>query len=312
MVDADPQCNLTGLSLGFKGTEDLNTIYESGSNNNIKSGLEPAFKSQPKLIEASECIEIALDGRLLLLPGHIDLAEYEVPLGVAQTLSGSIQTLQNLPGSIDFLLKKTAEAYSVDYIIVDMSPSVSSINQNIFSISNFFIVPTSPDFYSAMALDSLSSILPKWRDWSLAASSNPILSDASYPFPLVNNKLLGIVVQNYRPRNGLPARAFQNWIDKMRQVIQEKLLPSLASKDLLLDSRNYTDGGDHIIAQIPDFNSLIAKSQELSTPIFALTNEQLDYSGKVLESQIQARDRFLEIFTDLAEKVEELTSESSN
>ncbi len=79
------------------------------------------------------------------------LAEYEVTLGIAQELSGSIQTLQNLPGSISYLFEKTAEKFSADYILIDMSPSLSSVNQNLLMTSDFFILPTVPDFFSIMA-----------------------------------------------------------------------------------------------------------------------------------------------------------------
>ena len=39
---------------------------------------------------------------------------------------------------------------------------------------------------------------------------------------------------------------------------------------------------DYCLATIPDFNSLIAKSQETQTPIYDLTDEQIGQSGRVL------------------------------
>jgi cellulose biosynthesis protein BcsQ len=145
VVDADPQCNLSGLILGFKGENEFEHFYEAEGTRNIRAGLAPAFESQPRSIEPVECV--AVEGRegLFLLPRHIRLSEYEVTLGIAQELSGSIQTLQNLPGSISYLLNVTAERYRADYVLVDMNPSLSSINQNLLMTSDFFIVPTSPD-----------------------------------------------------------------------------------------------------------------------------------------------------------------------
>jgi cellulose biosynthesis protein BcsQ len=101
IVDTDPQCNLTGMALA-KESEDreerLQAIYNTYYN--IKTALAPAFESQPRLIEAVDCIPIDGRDRLFLLPGHVGLAEYEVTLGIAQELSGSIQALKNLPGAI--------------------------------------------------------------------------------------------------------------------------------------------------------------------------------------------------------------------
>ncbi len=46
-----------------------------------------------------QCAPVKGQPNMYLLPGHIGLAEYEVTLGIAQELSGSLVTLQNLPGS---------------------------------------------------------------------------------------------------------------------------------------------------------------------------------------------------------------------
>jgi cellulose biosynthesis protein BcsQ len=131
IVDADPQCNLSGLVLGYQGQKEFENFYQNEPERNIRSGLAPAFESRPKRIEPVECISVKGNENLLLLPGHIRLSEYEVTLGIAQELSGSIQTLQNLPGALSYLLDKTGQKYKADYILIDMNPSLSSINQNL-------------------------------------------------------------------------------------------------------------------------------------------------------------------------------------
>jgi len=183
VVDADPQCNLSGLILGFKGENEFEQYYEAEGTGNIRAGLAPAFESQPRAIVPVECVAVEGCDGLFLLPGHIRLSEYEVTLGIAQELSGSIQTLQNLPGSITYLLEITAEKYQADYVLVDMNPSLSSINQNILMTSDFFIVPTSPDYFSVMAIESVSTVLPRWHAWAERAKQNPILKGAAYPYP---------------------------------------------------------------------------------------------------------------------------------
>ena len=61
------------------------------------------------------------------------------------------------------------------------------------------------------------------------------------------------------------------------------------------------------LVTIPDFNTLIARSQATQTPIFALTAEQIDQTGIVLERTMLSRDSFQEIFSQLADKVIGLT-----
>lgn len=313
LVDADPQCNLTGMVLGSSTKEELEEVYKKEQN--IKSGLAPAFESRPKLIEAVDCLPVEGCDGLFLLPGHVGFAEYEVTLGIAQELSGSIQALQNLPGSISYLLQKTADKFEADYILIDMSPSLSSINQNLLMTSDFFILPTSPDFFSVMAIDSLAKILPKWYAWAQKASEMRILKDADYPFPKVTPRLLGTVVQNYRIIRQEPAAAFQNWIDGIQEAVSNRLVPSLQKNNMLLSNQMYNSqgiGSDLCLAKISDFNSLIAKSQKYQTPVFALTSEQIEQVGIVLKGTLGAQEEFKKVFSTLADRVIGLTCHAAS
>ncbi|MDJ1168571.1 AAA family ATPase [Roseofilum sp. BLCC_M154] len=312
LVDTDPQCNLTGMVLG-EGTEEnqqrIAAIYQTPSN--IKTALAPAFESQPKPIEAVDCIPVQDRERLFLLPGHVGLAEYEVTLGIAQELSGSIQALKNLPGSITELLNKTAEKYQADYILIDMSPSLGSINQNLLMTSDFFIIPTTADFFSVMAIDSLTNVLPKWYSWAKTASSLPILKEAVYPFPEVHLKFLGIIVQNYRIIRGTETAAFQNWIETIEESVAQKMIPVLDRNNMIITgSRNNTED-NFVLMKIPDFNSLIALSQEHQTPVYALTAEQLKsahWYGRVLDKAQEKQNEFRSNFSKLADKIITRTS----
>ncbi|MCX7030769.1 MAG: AAA family ATPase [Spirochaetes bacterium] len=310
MVDADPQCNLTGLVLGYKGLSELDNYYQKHPERNLQAALAPAFESRPKEITAVECIETKGRRNLFLLPGSIKLSEYEVTLGIAQELSGSIQTLQNLPGSFSYVLAKTAEAYNADYILLDMNPSLSSINQNLLLTSDYFLIPTSPDYFSVMALDSLSTVIPRWADWSRKAQTLQILTSATYPFPNVSPKFLGIIIQKYRPRSGVPAKGFQKWVNEIKTTVTDKLSPVLNRYGLLLPESTYKEAGvgkDFCLSEIADFNTLIAKSQSARTPIYALSPKQIGSGGIILKNTIKSRDAFKGIFNDLATTILALT-----
>src|SRR6202165_1425444 len=214
VADFDPQCNLTGMVLGYKGVEDLEATYKENPANNVKDALSPAFESKPRQITGAECITVPGNDNLLLLPGHIGLAEYETTLGIAQELSGSLLALRNLPGSIRFMLSATADKYDADYVFVDMSPSLGPVNQNVLMTSDHFIVPLHPDYFSAMALSSLTRVLPRWKAWANTARGIEVLKTADYPFPEPNATFIGAVIQKYRPRKGAASSAFQHWIDQ--------------------------------------------------------------------------------------------------
>lgn len=311
LADCDPQCNLTGMVLGFKGTDDFSAIYRAGGVKNIRDGLAPAFESRPAPIDPVTCAAIIGQPNMYLIPGHIGLAEYEVTLGIAQELSGSLVTLQNLPGSLHHLFQLTAKKYTSDFIIVDMSPSLGPINQNLLMTSDFFLVPMAPDYFSVMATDSLASVLPKWKAWAKQAQGISALQNATYPFPVVNPKFLGTVVQKYRLREGqTPSAAFQKWIDEIEQGVQTKLIPALKGCDMLLPDEAYANIGLAIgkpLLQMSDFNSLIALSQKHKVPVFALSDKQLEQTGIVLERTKKSMLSFHDLFAAAADRIIALT-----
>ena len=309
LADADPQCNLTGLVWG-DNLDEHEDWYNPEARRNVKDGLAPAFDSLPERIRPVDCFSVPGRDGLFLLPGHIRLSEYEVTLGIAQELSASIQTLQNLPGAPSHLLDCTAAEYNADYVLVDLNPSLSSLNQNLLVTSQYFIVPTTPDYFSVLAIDSLADVLPRWLEWSHRASSLAILRDAVYPFLENTPKFLGTVVQNYRPRRGSPAKGFQMWIDRINEAVAGKLVPSFQAVQMMLTPESYMEQGvsDHCLITIPDFNTLVAKSQEFQTPVFELTEKQIGLTGPVLSQTMESRNRFRELFSDLADKVMALTA----
>lgn len=312
LADCDPQCNLTGMVFGFKGADDFDSIYKAGGIRNIRDGLAPAFESRPVPIQPVECEAIPGQPNMFLIPGHIGLAEYEVTLGIAQELSGSLVTLQNLPGSIRHLFNITAQKYDIDYILVDMSPSLGAINQNLLMTSDYFLVPMAPDYFSVMATDSLSNVLPKWRSWATKAQAAATLQSATYPFPIVHPKFLGTVIQKYRLREGnTPSSAFQKWIDDIALGVKLKLVPALAECDMLMPEANYIAANAPLekpLLQMSEFNGLIALSQKYKVPVFALSDEQTEQTGIVLKRTKASMKRFEDLFSDGADKVIALVS----
>lgn len=335
MVDADPQCNLTGVVLGLNPEwpdeeeptlelEDAESVefaevqeqaedfWSENFERTLFGALKPVFDSEPRAIQAINCIPVEGCPGLFLLPGHLRLGEFEVSLGIAQELAGSMSALRNLPGSIHYLLQETAESLEIDYVILDMSPSLGALNQNLVSISDLLVVPTSPDFFSIMALQSLARVLPRWKRWADNAAANEVLRDASYPFPKPRLKLAGIVIQRYRlyrsPTDdqpyGTPTGPFAAWINKVAEASESTFIPALEAAGLTFSSELYAAAdipSNAVIAQVQEFNSLLPKSQDFHVPVFELTDDQLGQIGVVLEGsqrQIRSLRRIFENMTD--------------
>ena len=63
------------------------------------------------------------------------------------------------------------------------------------------------------------------------------------------------------------------------------------------------DDTPYNLANISDFNSLIAQSQKHNVPVFALSDNQIEQSGSVLETMKKNRKIFLDNFRQLANTV---------
>lgn len=315
LVDADSQCNLSLYSLGNKKFDDF---CLSQNRNNIKDALEPAFKSKPRLIEAIDCIQIHSNKNLYLLPGNLELSECEVQLGLSFQLTDSVGALENLPGSFNYLFEKVANRYDIEYVIIDMNPSLSSINQDLLITSDYFFVPTSPDIFSYMAIKSLSRILPIWERW--AKNARILFNDAEYPLPMNTPKFLGYTINDFNLSKGKPTKAFADLMDRISDVIKTELVPNLKNEGMLLPDEKYVvaqklNGNlksqqrelqKYCIAEISNFNKLIALSNDKSIPIFELSNTGMQ------EGQRKTLGWFKALFELIANKIILMTSDEKS
>lgn len=307
IVDGDPQCNLTGMVLGFEGHSDFEQFYTKVPMANLCSALQPAFLGQPEKLRAAT-IQPTLQRNLFVLAGHIDLAAFEAQLAVAFSTGTALPALRNLPVAVGELLRMTGREHGIDVILIDMSPSIGALNQSLLLCSDHFIVPTSPDYFCYLAINSLATVLPRWNQ-----SVHHLRSTAaglSYPLPSNGPEFIGIISQRYRPRSGAPSAAFQNWIDRIKDAVSSVLVPALQAENMAISVNDFVASGapdtPFNIANIADFNGLIAMSQQHSKPIFALTDDEIDRVGMVLDTMSASRDSFFATFNEFGRVVANL------
>lgn len=305
LVDADPQCNLTALILNENYEEYY--INDNTKNNNIKDGVKVAFEGKPSAISAIECPVSTRNSNLFLLPGHANLSEYDAALSFAQTSNNAISTLQNLPGAFNDLINKTADHHQIDYVFIDLNPGLSAINQNLFVLSDFFIIPTNPDPFSVMALNTLASVLPRWVDW--AERMRPLFVDAAYPLPTTTPKLIGTLIQRFNVRKGKAAKPYRENIEEIKETVLTKLIPALSLKNMVFEQQVYTTAGisnDLCLSEIPDFQGLLPKANDNGVPVFAMEDDEIGEVGAVREGMIAKRDTFYELFDTISIRVKSI------
>ncbi|MDR0319284.1 MAG: AAA family ATPase [Rickettsiales bacterium] len=289
IVDADPQCNLTGLALGIEDYDSLFGFYDSRRNNDIFSALAPVFNmgnGEGNTIQSFGVTDIKDNENLKLLAGHVRFAELDMQIATAITSSAGLPVLRELVGAFNKLIREAALRMAADIVIIDMSPSISATNMCLLMGSDNFIVPTSPDFYCYQAIDSLSEVFPKWARTMSEFKNGVVL-------PRNNPKMMGLISQNYRVYTTDPnadkktmTASYQRWADKIKKITNEKLVPSLNTHNMVISKevfeRNVKYDSPYNLANIQDLNTLIAISQRLSKPVFEITEKEYG-SGTVWE-----------------------------
>jgi cellulose biosynthesis protein BcsQ len=289
MVDADPQCNLSSLILG----DDFDAYYldESTRLQNIKDGVAPAFQGKPTPITPVICRSPVRQPLVHLLAGHATLSEYDASLTFAQN-SNALATLQNLPGAFHELIRQVEEANQIEYTIIDLNPGLSAINQNLFLNSDFFLIPTNPDPFSIMALQTLQSIFPRWATWK--AGNEAVFKDSAYPLRQGLPKFAGTVIQRFNVRKGRAAAPYRDNIAEIKTVTQQPLYSALKNSGLTLPDSSYPrnlSANGFCLEEIPDFGALLPRANETGVPVFALRDNEMGATGVVMENMIEKRNQ---------------------
>lgn len=289
MVDADSQCNLSSQCLGEDGFEEH---YKNFPDANLKSGLSPAFEARPSLIKGMYCPNVKDNPNLFLLPGSFDISQNETQLSVAINFNVTFLTMTNLPGSFYNLITKCAETHFADYVLIDLNPGLSAINQTLLFSSNYFIVPCGVDYFSKQAVLSLAKVLPNWCNWDIKAKE--FFKDSVYPLPEFKSKFLGYTVNNYNVKNQKPAKTVQLVMDEIDGDIQNILVPNLSKTDNSVLADNYR------IAEIKNFNTLQQVSHKVNKPVFLLTETDTGNSGYLKDNQELSIEGLKETFDTFA------------
>lgn len=290
--------------------DDFDDYYlnEQTRHHNLRDGVEVAFKGRPAPITAIDCFSPPRQPNLFLIPGHPNLSEFEAALTFAQNSNNAIATLENLPGAFSAFLHEVESKYNADYTIIDLNPGLSAINQNLVLCADYLIIPTNPDPFSLMALDTLRNVLPRWAAWLV--QNGPLFAESSYPLNESLPVLLGTIIQRFNVRRGIAARPYRDNIAEIKHKIVSELLPDLRQSGMAKTDEDY---GQELIrnglclAEISDFQGVLPKALIAGVPVYELTDDEIGETGPVLSGMQRNRARFGELFDQLAAEVRRLT-----
>tara|TARA_R110002012_G_scaffold35690_5_gene101607 strand:+ start:1242 stop:2348 length:1107 start_codon:yes stop_codon:yes gene_type:complete len=253
VIDADPQCNLTIYALKQDYIHDLWATEDSF----IDEGFEASKKKlsdndYKKVIDSPRSIHfllkpteegtgehdklpppIALNKNLHILPGRLTLHLYEEKVASRWTdiYRGEPLAIRTIT-KIRTLAEQYADIYNYDYVIIDTSPSLGSLNKVIISTVDGFFVPATPDLFSLYGIKNIGKALSSWKA-EFDVIYKLISDEKRHVFPDNFVTFLGYTIYNAKKYTGYNvwdlAKAHLNYANQIPATIEENIQPEMRS-----------------------------------------------------------------------------------
>lgn len=273
LIDCDPQCNSTLLTLGDEFFENAFGFGSGGhAPKTILDQVQPISDGEPDP-NTNVHVSPAKGNRfnVAILAGHPRLSLIEDKLSYAwSTLnSGEIGGFRT---SNWFYKVCQALAPRFDVALVDVGPSLGSLNRSILIGADYFVTPMGCDIFSLMGIRNISDWLNDWIELyeSGVSQSRKKHGDRMQEFailekPKISNGFAGYTVQQYitKSRQGVrrPTVAYETILTNIEPEIRKNL-----RKYYVSDKRNFVIK----LGDVPNMYSLIPLAQSVNAPIHAL------------------------------------------
>lgn len=291
VVDLDPQCNLTILSMNdekifpvwdeeepympdFGGLEELELSERSKLLSKTRSThflLKPVEDGQTDFEEVPPPKKIG--DNIWLLPGRLTLHSFEDKVGErwSNSYKGDPLAVRTIT-QIRTIALRYAEEYDYDYIIYDTSPSLGMLNRVILSMADGFIIPCLPDKFSLYGIRNIGNALRKWKsEFDIILSLQPQSRKKMFPDKFVH--FLGYTIYNARPYRQTPktnkwdlASGHFHFAQEIPSTIMQSI-PDEIRRHLSTEDINEPIGGT---AVMHSHNTLPNISQKYHLPIWDL------------------------------------------
>lgn len=254
IIDADPQCNLTIYSLNQEyihnlwAAEDkfIDEGYESSKKKCSHEEYEKVL-SNPRslhfLLKPSEEGTGELErlpppanlaNNLDIIPGRLTLHLYEEKVASRWTdiYRGDPLAIRTIT-RIRTLAEEYSKLYNYDYVVIDTSPSLGSLNKVIISTVDGFFVPASPDLFSLYGIKNIGKALSSWKE-EFNIVYKLISDEKRHVFPESFVTFLGYTIYNAKKYGGCKnkwdlAHAHLNYANQIPKTIEENIQEDIRS-----------------------------------------------------------------------------------
>lgn len=256
-ADLDPQANLSTM---FMNEDAMELFWPHGqSARTVLSPLKPLLEGEGG-IEEPEVVE--KDGIGLLL-GDLALSLFEDELSQQwpRCLDGDKRAFRVISG-FHTVLFKAARARAADVVLVDVGPSLGSINRAALIAADAVVIPLAPDLFSLKGLENLGPRLREWRrGWEERLRKLP---DGIEDHPTGQMHPLGYVVMQHTIRQDRPVRAYDRFMQRIPATYSDSVLGQADTGQVRVDD------DPNCLATLRHYRSLMPLAQEARKPMFHL------------------------------------------
>lgn len=311
MVDADPQCNLTEISLAPKIAElDAKALHSTTARieelpgTSVLDALNQRIKGDAAFIDLAKVKTHKVRDCLYLLRGSVDLSSIEDDLAEAHVQRSSMRTnLMRTYVAVGDFLMRLGEKEEFDYIFIDVGPSSGALTRAFFLVCDGFFLPVAPDRFNVQAIGTLSRIVDRWM--TEHAQVKKQYQDLGLPIRPGTPAFLGAIVQAFKLYAGKAKPGYKLWMSRLPKEITNSLRPVMRKhgSDLYLPSH-----AKQIAVEIPDFNQLAPLMQEVGKAVFNIsrtdtafiTESGVPWSGNNWTQAADRMSNYRKLFASLA------------
>ncbi len=167
LIDFDPQCNLSIATLGQQDfAKHLERSPEIPFGKTIRAFASPYIQqNKPGIPYIANPHKSPENGYLQIVPGDFWLNNFSDILNVGTDVIGGSGLYRFLmPAQLIESVERQGTPY--DFALVDLPPSFNSLVRAALYCSDYFIVPCTPDLFSAYCVGLIGEILPGFiTDW---------------------------------------------------------------------------------------------------------------------------------------------------
>lgn len=261
-VDLDPQSNLTSM---FLKDEDIEQLWEPPQERGTILHCIDLLMRKKGDINPPQLRRIA--SGIYLLAGDLALGRFEDRLSRAW----SDCTTDN-PAEVDDgftvmtafhrIITTAATDNHIETVLIDVGPSIGSLNRAALITSDFVAIPIGADLFSLQGLRNLGPTLQQWRTGWKERLKRAIPENLAKPSGAM--RPLGYILLNPSMRDNQPVKSYLKWANRIPKTYAKEVLgqdPTAASME----------SDPNQLAMLKHFKSLMPMAQDVRKPMFDLT-----------------------------------------